>query len=135
MTYPSVSPIGLSNSTVMEPRNVVTRGGGHVNGRPGRTNGLGKGNGRTNGLANGIGRTNGLTNGLTGSAPQLAYGCNLTPQDPVCYQFLSFLELVIEWDRRDDKLEPRNGWFASLSIQRGGGFLGGVLVLQQSEAN
>ncbi|HEY1907851.1 MAG TPA: BamA/TamA family outer membrane protein, partial [Myxococcaceae bacterium] len=72
-----------------------------------------------------VDRITGITNGLTGNAPQLAYGCNLTPQDPVCYQFLSFLELLIEWDRRDDKLEPRNGWFASLSIQRGGGFLGG----------
>jgi translocation and assembly module TamA len=72
-----------------------------------------------------VDRITGITNGLTGSAPQLAYGCNLTPQDPVCYQFLSFLELLIEWDRRDDKLEPRNGWFVSLGIQRGGGFLGG----------
>jgi translocation and assembly module TamA len=72
-----------------------------------------------------VDRITGITNGLTGSAPQLAYGCNLTPQDPVCYQILSFLELLIEWDRRDDKLEPRNGWFASLAIQRGGGFLGG----------
>jgi translocation and assembly module TamA len=72
-----------------------------------------------------VDRIRGLTQGLSGSAPQLAYGCNLTPEDPVCYQFLSFLELVIEWDRRDDKLEPRNGWFLSLGIQRGGGFLGG----------
>ena len=72
-----------------------------------------------------VDRIHGITQGLSGSAPQLAYGCNLTPEDPVCYQFLSFLELLIEWDRRDDKLEPRNGWFLSLSIQRGGGFLGG----------
>ncbi len=72
-----------------------------------------------------VDRITGVTNGLSGSAPQLAYGCNLTPQDPVCYQILSFLELLIEWDKRDDKLEPRNGWFLSLAIQRGGGFLGG----------
>ena len=40
------------------------RGGGHVNGTLGRTNGLVNGIGRTNGLANGVGRTNGLVNGL-----------------------------------------------------------------------
>jgi len=72
-----------------------------------------------------VDRITGVTNGLTGTAPQLAYGCNLTPTDPVCYQFLSFLELLIEWDRRNDKLDPRDGWFVSLGIQRGGGFLGG----------
>ena len=76
-----------------------------------------------------VDRIAGVTKGLSGSAPQLAYGCNLSPADPVCYQFLSFLELVIEWDRRDDKLEPRNGWFVSLGIQRGGGFLGGDYTL------
>jgi len=72
-----------------------------------------------------VDRITGVTNGLTGSAPQLAYGCNLTPDNPVCYVTLSYLELVIEWDRRDDKLEPRNGWFMSLGIQQGGGILGG----------
>lgn len=70
-------------------------------------------------------RITGVTNGLTGTAPQLAYGCNLTPTDPVCYVFLSYLEISIEWDNRDDKLEPRNGWFAALGIQQGGGWLGG----------
>ncbi len=39
--------------------------------------------------------------------------------------FLSYLDLTFEWDKRDDKLEPRNGWFVSLGIQQGGGFLGG----------
>jgi translocation and assembly module TamA len=72
-----------------------------------------------------VDRISGVTNGLTGSAPQLAYGCNLSPDNPVCYVVLSYLELVIEWDRRDDKLEPRNGWFMSLGIQQGGGILGG----------
>ncbi len=72
-----------------------------------------------------VDRIVGVTNGLTGSAPQLAYGCNLSPDNPVCYVFLSYLELVIEWDKRDDKLEPRNGWFLSMGIQQGGGFLGG----------
>ena len=72
-----------------------------------------------------VDRITGVTNGLTGNAPQLAYGCNLSPENPVCYVFLSYLELIIEWDRRDDKLEPRNGWFLSLGIQQGGGPLGG----------
>jgi len=70
-------------------------------------------------------RITGVTNGLSGTAPQLAYGCNLTPTDPVCYVFLSYLEISIEWDNRDDKLEPRNGWLAALGIQQGGGWLGG----------
>jgi translocation and assembly module TamA len=72
-----------------------------------------------------VDRISGVTTGLTGSAPQLAYGCNLSPESPTCYVFLSFIELTIEWDKRDDKLEPRNGWFISLGIQQGGGFLGG----------
>jgi len=72
-----------------------------------------------------IDRITGVTNGLTGSAPSLAYGCNLTPETPSCYVVLSYLELLIEWDRRDDKLDPREGWFLSLGIQQGGGFLGG----------
>ncbi|MGZ6097321.1 MAG: BamA/OMP85 family outer membrane protein [Myxococcaceae bacterium] len=70
-------------------------------------------------------RITGVTNGLSGTAPQLAYGCNLTPTDPVCYVFLSYLEISFEWDNRDDKLEPRNGWLAALGIQQGGGWLGG----------
>jgi Outer membrane protein/protective antigen OMA87 len=72
-----------------------------------------------------VDRITGVTTGLTGSAPALAYGCNLSPESPTCYVFLSYLELLIEWDKRDDKLEPRNGWFISLGIQQGGGWLGG----------
>ena len=70
-------------------------------------------------------RITGITNGLSGTAPQLAYGCNLTPTDPVCYVFLSYLEISFEWDARDNKFEPRNGWFAALGIQQGGSWLGG----------
>jgi translocation and assembly module TamA len=70
-------------------------------------------------------RITGVTNGLSGTAPQLAYGCNLTPTDPVCYVFLSYLEISFEWDYRDNKLEPRNGWLFALGIQQGGGWLGG----------
>jgi len=35
--------------------------------------------------------------------------------------WLSYLEEVITWDRRDDTLEPRRGFYASLSLQQGGG--------------
>ena len=68
-------------------------------------------------------RITGRTNGLTGSAPQLAYGCNFDASS-VCYETLSYLELVIAWDKRDDKLEPRNGWYLSFGIQKslGGGY-------------
>ncbi|MHB1845873.1 MAG: BamA/OMP85 family outer membrane protein [Deltaproteobacteria bacterium] len=38
---------------------------------------------------------------------------------------LSYLEQSIVWDGRDDPLEPRRGLFASLSLQEGGGPLGG----------
>jgi translocation and assembly module TamA len=72
-----------------------------------------------------VDRITGQTNGLTGNAPSLAYGCNLGPGEDTCYVTLSFLELVVEWDRRDDKLEPRNGWYMSFGVQRGGGILGG----------
>jgi translocation and assembly module TamA len=72
-----------------------------------------------------VDRITGQTNGLTGNAPSLAYGCNLAPGEDTCFVTLSYLELVVEWDKRDDKLEPRNGWYMSLGFQRGGGFLGG----------
>jgi translocation and assembly module TamA len=51
----------------------------------------------------------------------LALGCD---QDP-CFVLLSYLEEVVSWDKRDDILEPRNGHYLSLSLQQGGGPLGG----------
>ena len=55
---------------------------------------------------------------LTGSAPTLLFGC---PQDCV----LSYTEELVEWDERDDRQEPHRGYYLSLSVQEGGGILGG----------
>jgi translocation and assembly module TamA len=55
------------------------------------------------------------------NAPLLTYGCKGTP----CNEFLSFLEEVIEWDRRDSPLRPHKGFFLSVAFQEGGGPLGG----------
>jgi len=52
------------------------------------------------------------------SAP-LTLGCHTTSES--CFVWLSYLEEVITWDRRDDTLEPRQGFYASLSLQQGGG--------------
>ena len=70
-----------------------------------------------------VDRITGNTNGLTGNAPALAYGCDFGTSN-VCYETLSYLELVVAWDKRDDKLEPRNGWYLSFGIQKslGGGY-------------
>lgn len=38
---------------------------------------------------------------------------------------LSLLEQRLAWDRRDDRVEPRRGHFLGLSLQEGGGPLGG----------
>lgn len=51
--------------------------------------------------------------------PPLALGC---PDDsPRCLLWLSYLEQVVQWDRRDSRLEPRRGFYAALSLQEGGG--------------
>jgi translocation and assembly module TamA len=51
----------------------------------------------------------------------LALGCSTDP----CFVLLSYLEQAAIWDRRDHPLEPRRGFFLSLSLQQGGGPLGG----------
>lgn len=38
---------------------------------------------------------------------------------------LSYLEQTVEWDRRNDRLDPRRGYYLAISIQEGGGPLGG----------
>jgi translocation and assembly module TamA len=53
-----------------------------------------------------------------GRAPALAFGC---PEPCV----LSYLEQQVQWDRRNDKLEPTSGYFLGISFQEGGGLLGG----------
>ena len=53
----------------------------------------------------------------------LTLGCNTTSDH--CLVLLSYIEELITWDRRDNPLEPRRGFYASLSLQQGGGPLGG----------
>lgn len=63
---------------------------------------------------------NGPRTASAASAP-LALGCSTDP----CFVILSFLEQVAIWDRRDNPIEPRRGHYLSLSLQEGGGPLGG----------
>ncbi|HET7826068.1 MAG TPA: BamA/TamA family outer membrane protein [Anaeromyxobacter sp.] len=55
---------------------------------------------------------------LGGSAPALLFGC---PENCL----LSYAEQLVEWDLRDDRQEPRHGQYLALSLQEGGGILGG----------
>jgi translocation and assembly module TamA len=57
------------------------------------------------------------------SAAPLTLGC--TTQSINCFLWLSYLEETLTWDKRDSALEARNGAFASLALQAGGGPLGG----------
>ena len=58
---------------------------------------------------------------LVSGSPELVFGCSSVP----CTVVLSYLEQQIIWDRRDDRPEPRNGYYLSVSFQEGGGPLGG----------
>ncbi len=69
---------------------------------------------------------------LTGDAgagarvPPITLGCvRGNDSNAPCNIALSYLEQTIEWDRRDDRSEPRSGYYASLSLQEGGGPLQG----------
>ncbi|HVE86648.1 MAG TPA: BamA/TamA family outer membrane protein [Myxococcales bacterium] len=42
-----------------------------------------------------------------------------------CNVVLSYAEVSLEYDKRDDRTEPRNGYYAALSMQGGGGLLQG----------
>ena len=53
----------------------------------------------------------------------LTLGCQTTSGS--CTVFLSYIEEVVTWDHRDKPLEPRNGFYTSLSLQEGGGPLQG----------
>lgn len=57
------------------------------------------------------------------STAPLTLGCADTGTS--CFVLLSYVEEMVTWDRRDSPLEARNGFFASLSLQEGGGPLGG----------
>ncbi|MCA2978197.1 MAG: BamA/TamA family outer membrane protein, partial [Myxococcaceae bacterium] len=51
----------------------------------------------------------------TGGAPSAALGCPTAPA--LCV--IGFADLTVEFDRRDDKLAPRQGFFLSASAQAG----------------
>ena len=53
----------------------------------------------------------------------LTLGCQTTTGS--CVVVLSYLEEVVTWDHRDKPLEPHHGFYASLSLQEGGGPLQG----------
>ncbi len=66
------------------------------------------------------------TVGGTERVPPITLGCReQTAGDTSCQIELSYLEATVEWDRRDDKTEPRSGYYAALSVQGGGGPLFG----------
>jgi translocation and assembly module TamA len=49
----------------------------------------------------------------------LTLGCHTSGSS--CFVWLSYLEEIATWDRRDNALEPHEGFYASLSLQQGGG--------------
>jgi translocation and assembly module TamA len=53
----------------------------------------------------------------------LTLGCQTTSDH--CFIWLSYLDPLITWDRRDSVFDPRHGAYLSLSLQGGGGPLGG----------
>ncbi|MGQ0508408.1 MAG: BamA/OMP85 family outer membrane protein, partial [Myxococcaceae bacterium] len=55
----------------------------------------------------------------------LGFGCRAQQSGNDCVVTLSYLEQVAEWDRRNDRNDPRQGTYASLALQEGGGPLGG----------
>ncbi len=57
------------------------------------------------------------------AASPLVLGCETT--NDRCFVWLSYLDALVAWDRRDNSLEPRKGTYVSLSLQSGGGPLGG----------
>jgi translocation and assembly module TamA len=65
--------------------------------------------------------------GDTAARPEtsLSLGCTPRGTPPRCNVLFSYLEQLIEWDRRDDRISPRGGFYASLALQEAGGFLGG----------
>ncbi len=51
--------------------------------------------------------------------PPIVLGCG--EGSTQCDVALSFLEVAFTWDRRDDVIEPRDGYYVSFSVQKGGG--------------
>lgn len=56
--------------------------------------------------------------------PPIVLGCG-DATSIQCDIALSFLEVNFAWDRRDDRTEPRDGYYLGLSVQKGGGPLQG----------
>jgi len=65
---------------------------------------------------------NGAPINSAATAP-LTLGCQTTTDH--CFVWLSYLDPLITWDRRDNAFEPRRGTYIGLSLQQGGGPLGG----------
>jgi len=65
---------------------------------------------------------NGAPVNSAATAP-LTLGCQTTTDH--CFVWLSYVDPLITWDRRDNAFEPRRGTYISLSLQQGGGPLGG----------
>ncbi|MES1209750.1 MAG: BamA/TamA family outer membrane protein, partial [Pseudomonadota bacterium] len=57
------------------------------------------------------------------AAAPLTLGCQTATGS--CLVWLSYLEEILTWDHRDKPMEPRKGFFATLSLQEGGGPLQG----------
>ncbi len=65
---------------------------------------------------------NGAPINSAATAP-LTLGCHTSSDS--CLVWLSYLEQTVTWDHRDKPLEPRQGFYAALSLQEGGGPLQG----------
>ena len=60
------------------------------------------------------------------TVPPLLLGCaSGTASGSTCNISVSYLEQFAEWNRRDDPIAPSHGYYASLSLQEGGGPLQG----------
>src|SRR5262249_34007529 len=58
--------------------------------------------------------------------PPLVLGCPAgTSLATTCNISVSYLEQVAEWNRRDDPIAPRKGFYTALALQEGGGPLQG----------
>jgi len=66
----------------------------------------------------------------------LTLGCETTNDH--CFVWLSYLDTLVTWDRRDHVFEPRKGTYLAFDVQGGGGPLGGnfdyVRVLPDARA-
>jgi translocation and assembly module TamA len=63
---------------------------------------------------------NAITASSSALVPSLVLGCAGS-----CVEHLSYLEQTLEWDKRNDKYDATSGYYMALSLQEGGGPLGG----------